>query len=358
MILKERKLWMDTVYSLGAAIARVVRSRAFAASALAVVSAIVIAIVSFQVKAVTIVDGDTSKVVLTLDHDPIRVVSKAGVKLQEGDQIVADSENLSVVSVNRASEVKITADGITTVLRMTGGTVEDALEKVGITLNSDDAINVELNQEISDGLDIKIDRISYQEYSETITEKYTSNINYTTVLKYGQTLIKRAGVNGSKTVYYRRTIKNGEVVKTEVIKEVVHKKMVPEIKLVGVKPGTPQSPAPYPIKLDSKGQPVEYKAKYTGRATAYSPEGGRAGTRTASGLPTKCGVVAVNPKIIPYGSQLYIVSEDGSYVYGYAIAGDTGKALMSGHCVVDLVFDHYVECLYFGAKRLNVYVLK
>jgi uncharacterized protein YabE (DUF348 family)/3D (Asp-Asp-Asp) domain-containing protein len=357
MVLKERKHWMDTVYRIGSAVIRIVQSRSFAASALAIVSAIIVAFVSFQVKAVTIVDGDTSKVVLTLDNDPIRVVAKAGVKLQEGDQIFAEND-LSVVSVNRASEVKITADGITTIVRMSGGTVSDALEKVGVQLDSDDKINVSLEQEIDDKLDIKIDRISYQEYTETITEKFTSDIDYTTTLKYGRSLIKRAGVNGSKTVTYRKTIKNGEVIKTEVINEVVHKKMVPEIKLVGVKPGTPHSPPPYPIKLDSKGQPVSYKAKYTGRATAYSSDGGRAGTRTASGRKTEVGVVAVNPKLIPYGTELYIVSEDGSYVYGYAVAGDTGTALMSGHCLVDLVFEHLVECYRFGAKKLNVYVLK
>lgn len=354
---KEREHWMDTVYKLGSAVSRIVQSRAFAASVLAAVSAIIVVVVSLNVKAVTIVDGDSTMVVLTLDNDPVRVVSRAGIKLEQGDKIVAESD-LRVLSVNRASEVKITADGITTVLRMSGGTVSDALKKVGLELDQNDAINVSLNQEINDGLDIKIDRISYEEYSEIITEKFTTqNIN-TTVLKYGKSLIKQAGVNGKKTVYYRKTIKNGEVVKTEVVKEVVHQKMVPQIKLVGVKPGTPHNPPPYPIKLDSKGQPVEYKAKYTGRATAYSCEGGRAGTRTASGMPTKAGVVAVNPKLIPYGTKLYIVSEDGSYVYGYAVAGDTGKALMTGHCLVDLVFDHYVECLRFGAKKLNVYVLK
>ena len=260
---KEREHWMDTVYKLGSAVSRIVQSRAFAASVLAAVSAIIVVVVSLNVKAVTIVDGDSTMVVLTLDNDPVRVVSRAGIKLEQGDKIVAESD-LRVLSVNRASEVKITADGITTVLRMSGGTVSDALQEVGLELDQNDAINVSLNQEINDGLDIKIDRISYEEYSETITEKFTTqNIN-TTVLKYGKSLIKQAGVNGKKTVYYRKTIKNGEVVKTEVVKEVVHQKMVPQIKLVGVKPGTPHNPPPYPIKLDSKG-PVFYKQTRYGK---------------------------------------------------------------------------------------------
>lgn len=352
-VLKERKHWMDTVY----AVARLIRSRSFAASALAVVSAIIIAIVSFNVKAVTLVDGDTSRVVLTLDNDPKRVAVNAGIFLDEGDKVVAASD-MSVFSVNRAKDVQVTADGISTVVRMAGGTVADALETVGVELEEDDKINVKLTQEIDDGLDIKIDRISYQEYTVTETQKYDSIVDYTNTISYGRTLIKRAGVNGSKTVTYRKTIKNGKVVKNEVLKTVVNRKMVSEIKLVGMKPGSPISAAPYSIKLNSKGQPVNYKAKYSGRSTAYSSDRGYAGTRTASGRPAKVGVVAVNPKIIPYGSELYIVSADGSYVYGYAIAGDTGTALRNGHCVVDLFFKHYEECLRFGAKKLNVYVLK
>lgn len=229
---------------------------------------------------------------------------------------------------------------------------------MGIELNENDRINVDLTQEIDDGLDITIDRISYQEFTKTEIEKYKSITDYTNTIPFGRTLIKRTGVNGSKTVTYRRTIENGKVVKTEVLKTVVNQKRVDEIKLVGMKPGTPISPVPFDLKLDSKGQPVSYKAKYSGRATAYSSDRGYAGTRTASGRKAQVGVVAVNPKIIPYGSELYITSADGSYVYGYAIAGDTGRALMNGHCVVDLFFEHYEECLKFGAKKLNVYVLK
>ena len=121
---------MDTVYKLGSAVSRIVQSRAFAASVLAAVSAIIVVVVSLNVKAVTIVDGDSTMVVLTLDNDPVRVVSRAGIKLEQGDKIVAESD-LRVLSVNRASEVKITADGITTVLRMSGGRSATPCKKSG-----------------------------------------------------------------------------------------------------------------------------------------------------------------------------------------------------------------------------------
>ena len=62
----------------------------------------------------------------------------------------------------------------------------------------------------------------------------------------------------------------------------------------------------------------------------------------------------MNPDLIPYGSRLYICSPDGSYVYGYAVAADTGGALMSGSALVDVYFDTLSECYGFGRRTLSV----
>ena len=74
-------------------------------------------------------------------------------------------------------------------------------------------------------------------------------------------------------------------------------------------------------------------------------------------MPAYHGGVAVNPNIIPYGSKLYIVSTDGSFVYGYATAVDTGGALMDGSAIVDCFYNTYDECVNFGRRDVNVYVL-
>ena len=61
--------------------------------------------------------------------------------------------------------------------------------------------------------------------------------------------------------------------------------------------------------------------------------------------------------MIPYGTRLYICSADGSYVYGYAIAEDTGDACMAGDIVADLYMNSEAECDSFGRQELNIYVL-
>ncbi len=71
------------------------------------------------------------------------------------------------------------------------------------------------------------------------------------------------------------------------------------------------------------------------------------------------GHIAVNPSVIPYGSKLYIETTDGSVVYGYAIAADTGTFINRKDMpvVADLFFDTYAESCMWGVKKINIYVL-
>ena len=92
----------------------------------------------------------------------------------------------------------------------------------------------------------------------------------------------------------------------------------------------------------------------TGNACAYTaaPD-----ALMSTGKEVFQGYVAVDPDIIPYGSELYIVAEDGE-VYGYAIAADTGYSVRKGHIIVDLFMNEYDDCIQWGNKPVNVYVLK
>ena len=106
------------------------------------------------------------------------------------------------------------------------------------------------------------------------------------------------------------------------------------------------------VELDSNGIPKNYTRIVSGSSTAYY-----GGGNTASGRPAKVGHVAVNPEIIPYGTKLYIVATDGT-VYGYAIAADTGGFVNhSTNTVVDVYLDTYDDCVQWGRKNVNVYVL-
>ena len=186
---------MDTVYRVAGSVARVVRSRWFAASALAVVSAVLVVVVAFNLNAVTVVVDNTSQVVLTLDGNPHRALSSAGDTMNEGDEVLAISEN-DVVQVNRAFDVQVTADGITTILRMTGGTVADALERAEVVLGEFDKVSLTADTAVSAGMDIQVDRVEYEEYTETEPVAYTSTVQYSGSVARGKTQVKQAGQEG------------------------------------------------------------------------------------------------------------------------------------------------------------------
>jgi hypothetical protein len=62
------------------------------------------------------------------------------------------------------------------------------------------------------------------------------------------------------------------------------------------------------LKLDENGLPTQYKSIIEGTAKAYTAP---PGAKTATGRPAQVGHIAVNPKQIPYGSSVYVVSLDG-----------------------------------------------
>ena len=86
-------------------------------------------------------------------------------------------------------------------------------------------------------------------------------------------------------------------------------------------------------------------------ATAYddSPESqGKWVGKTASGMKPQVGVIAVDPKVIPLGTKLYVEG------YGNCIAGDTGGAIKGRR--VDLFMNTRKECYNWGRKSVKVYL--
>lgn len=336
---------------------RVVRSRLFAATAMCMAAVVLAVGISVNSRAVTINDGDSSRVVLTMHNDPYKVLVSAGVVLEQHDEVETNPET-EQIEVRRAMQVQVQADGLTTVLYMTAGTVADALKKAEVTVGSYDTLSVSADTPVSEGLCIKVDRVAYREYTVTKSIDYKTVTRYSAVLKPGNSRVQTYGKEGEKTITYREVLVNGQVVETKQVGEKVTRQPVDKVILKGTTLGTPLSKAPHDIQLDEGGQPVKYKKLLTGTCTAYTTDKGDSGAWTSTGQHVRVGLVAVNPKVIPYGTKLWITSADGSMVYGYAIAGDTGGALMSNRVLVDLYMDTLVECNSFGRRPMNVYILE
>jgi 3D (Asp-Asp-Asp) domain-containing protein len=92
----------------------------------------------------------------------------------------------------------------------------------------------------------------------------------------------------------------------------------------------------------------------TMEATAYDPSprtiGPRATGRTRNGMIARFGLVAVDPRVIPLGTKLFVEG------YGFALAADTGGAIKGNK--IDLCFATRREALNFGRRQVRVHILK
>ena len=76
---------------------------------------------------------------------------------------------------------------------------------------------------------------------------------------------------------------------------------------------------------------------------------------TYTGTAVRVGSVAVDPRYIPYGTRMFIVSDDGCYIYGLSVAEDCGGAIKRDR--IDLYFPTYDECIQFGRRNCTIYFL-
>ena len=89
-------------------------------------------------------------------------------------------------------------------------------------------------------------------------------------------------------------------------------------------------------------------------ATAYYLTG-----NTSTGAYTTVGrTLAVNPNVIPYGTEVWMFLDDGTYI-GTFTAEDTGSNMMAHPHVVDIYMgaDSYDECILWGAQHVNLYTV-
>lgn len=305
---------------------------------------------------ITISNGGKSQLVHLAKGTVADALKKAGITLADDEISVPapDSEITKdmVISIFKTKTVSVTADGKTKDVKLALANVYDALNFAGYEVDDDDILSTSHNEDVENINAVTIKRVTYK------TESSKEKIAYDTVKKnsddveLGETNVKTEGKDGEKIVTREVKYIDGEKTSDKVVAEKTIKKPVDKVVLVGTKGAATSGGAG--TFTDSNGATVAYSQVLTGSGTAYTAP---TGAGTATGVRAYHGGVAVNPNIIPYGSKLYIVSTDGSFVYGYATAVDTGGALMAGTAIVDCYYNTYDECVNFGRRDVNVYVL-
>lgn len=312
---------------------------------------IALSVASLRKTVTIVVDGNEVKVT-TFKGTVNDLLQDEGVELTEKDKVQpALEDRLSEgerIVIKKAVEVNLTAMNKELVILTAEETVGDmleaeneALEAQGIEFNEDiDEVEPKLDTKVQKNLQVKLVKV------EEVKEVATETIEFDTVTEEDNDLdisveeIRQEGAPGEKEITYRVTKKDGKEISREVIGSKVVKEPVNKI----IAQGTRKTFA------SRSGEQLDYKELLYCESTAYTG-GGITATGTAPVYsPSGIGTIAVDPRVIPLGSLVYVEG------YGQAVAADTGGAIQGS--IIDVYVDTYDQATSWGRKYgVAVYIM-
>ena len=363
---------------------------------------------------VTIVDGENYFEVETKGRTVGDALEAAGIQLGENDvvsksidQTLSDGE---VITVKRSRLLYLETSGNIYEVYTNQDTIGEALLADGFQVGKYDEVIPDVNTPIEDGMTVSVTRVYVNVYEITETVPFPTETVENPNLQKNLRVVSRKGKNGSVLRTYKKVSKDGAGVTATLIGEETIEEPVAQLVEVGtlenaqVSQSTPsQQPSEAPSASSSPnvtpsngkltpgttpdGIPLHaiptvaqsnavtviegntaitasgtftFSKRIECVATAYDDSAqsqGKWAGQTATGRKPAYGVIAVDPKVIPLNSQLYIESADGgqSWVYGFAVAGDTGGAIKGNK--VDLFYNTREQCYNFGKRNCIVYIL-
>ena len=212
-------------------------------------------------------------------------------------------------------------------------------------------------------ISISEDITFYEEVSEPASYE-TVRVANPDMLK-GEEQVVQEGVDGVRTSVYEVVWSNGAQISRQFVEEldstavdeiIEYGTASPEPEEVSGNLGTPtvaKNADGSGTLTFADGTTLRFSSAKAMTATAYTAGHGGADYTTATGTLVDVGTVAVDRSVIPLGTKLYIVTNDG-IVYGTAVARDTG---VRGN-VIDLYYNTYRECIEFGRRSCTVYILE
>jgi len=256
--------------------------------------------------------------------------------------IAAAPKALVTVEADGSSVVMVTviADGQEWEWVSSQETAGGILEEAGVTLQGKDYVSPKLHTKAVQGMRIRVTRVT----EKIVTQR--EPVGFKTITRFdphGQVgrIVVQQGKPGIKEIKYLITYEDGVKTRCKVLDARVIEKPVREIVAV--------SPATRATALASRaGSHIRCLEMI---ATAYAPFacGGSRSGRAACGMKAGKGIVAVDPRVITLGTQIYVEG------YGYCLAGDVGSAIKGSR--IDLGFDTYREAVRFGRRTVKVYIL-
>ncbi|MEN6462762.1 MAG: 3D domain-containing protein [Syntrophomonas sp.] len=285
------------------------------------------------------VDGKVIKTRVFFANTVADALTKEHIKLAAQDKVEPAASSVlrknTKIKVARAFKVKITADGTTKEIVTTPITIKEAIKIAGFKLGNKDIVKTLPTLKTVPNQEIEVIRVTEKEQTEQQEVPFQVERTSDPTLEKGLTRTVAGGKKGVALNTVKITYHNGQETKRELIKSQVL--VQPQNRVTAM--GTITS-------VSRGGQRLDFREVKSMEASAYT----YTGYRTATGQQPRVGMIAVDPRVISFGTRVYV---DG---YGYAYAADTGGMIKGDR--IDLFMEEYSQCVNWGRRNVNVYILK
>lgn len=282
-------------------------------------------------KVVTVYDGKDKQIVSTAARNYKQILANLGISLNSYDKYWSSSEkvrNGAVLVVERAVPVTIVTREKTRILYTTKQTVQGVVNEAGFDWKKMMPIEDGM-MKVTQGMQIHVVPYTAKmvNHVESIPVHYRKW--YDSSLAPGEEVIVQEGVPGKRQVEMEEFVSDGKVIRTIEADVKVLDEGIPGI----MKTGSVEDTEGF-VKIM--------------QASAYHPSDGNGYGITATGTRAGHGTIAVDPRVIPLGTRVFIPN------YGHAVAADTGGAIIGDR--IDLCMETFEECYNFGRRNVEVFV--
>lgn len=247
--------------------------------------------------------------------------------------------------------VIINLDGVPRMINTDVETVGDLMETLDDVISADYVLQGDISKstELTKNMVIDLTSITEKKTTKTETIAYDTEIRENPDLEEGKEKVLQEGEDGELSIITKENYSGTKLISSEVVGELVTKEAKNKI----IERGTKKEELPI---VELKKEPANVTVSAAGNnslnvvATGYTPGDPGCTGITYTGTKASRGTIAVDPKVIPFGTKLYIPG------YGYGVAADTGGAIKGNK--IDLCYETRAEALNWGIKNITVYVVR
>ncbi len=315
-----------------------------------------------------VIEDGTPTLYRTAQETVADFLDEAGIEVAHTDIMDVERDakltvlpRISKINITRGFDVKVIIDGKEQPVTVKPGTYTGTMIADLETLTSQKYFyDGYLAGKLEPNQTIKLQTRTEETVTETQEIPFETEVKLVNTLNKGVEEIVQEGKPGKKEIISKVVYLSGEESDRFVTEEKIAAKPVNKIINRGTRVpastnGIDNANFAFAMKEDISN--VEYTKELIMNASAYTAgyesTGKRPGDKnygiTASGARVRPGIVAVDPRVIPLGTKLYVEG------YGYSIAADTGGAIKGNK--IDLFFESVSEARQFGRRNIKVYVL-